>query len=142
MYSIEVNTLTAEHFREVRDMCGLARIDAEVVRRALSRSVLTMRAATEDGSTAGMLRVVGDGVVVFMLYDLMICPRFRGLGIASEMVRRMIQIVRGGVSPNAWACINLIAAPGKEPFYRRLGFAELSRGETGSAMQYYLTGEK
>ena len=49
-------------------------------------------------------------------------PAFRGRGLGAAIIRRLVEELRA--RRIGW--IGLVAEPGTEPFYRRLGFAALA----------------
>jgi spermidine synthase len=81
-----------------------------------------MVARAEHDHIVGMARALSDGVSDAYIQDVVVLPKFRGQGVGAEMIRRLVAECRGeGIS---W--IGLIAEPGTEDFYRRLGFSVLS----------------
>ena len=71
----------------------------------------------------GFGRALGDGVSDAYLQDIVIHPDFRGRGLGGRLVRFLIAELRK--SGTGW--IGIVAVPGKEEFYRKLGFTELER---------------
>lgn len=85
------------------------------------RGSLLAAAAFADGELIGFGRALGDGRSDAFLQDVAVVPAWRKRGVGRKLVEHLIAELRArGVD---W--IGLIAAPGKEEFYRRLGFAEL-----------------
>lgn len=78
-------------------------------------------AVAGGGRIVGMGRALSDGVSDAYIQDVVVLPELRGRGIGAEIVRRLVaECVGAGIG---W--IGLIAEPGTEPFYRRLGFGTL-----------------
>ena len=89
-----------------------------VIPRMIAGSFCFMVAREPDGRTVGMARVISDGVSDAYIQDVVVLRSHRGRGIGAELVRRLAEhCVERGIS---W--IGLIAEPGTQPFYERLGF--------------------
>lgn len=61
-------------------------------------------------------RVLSDGADCAYICDVAVLPEHQGSGLGRELVARLLQTCRGHKK------IILYAVPGKEGFYRRLGF--------------------
>ena len=69
------------------------------------------------GNAIGMGRIISDGISDAYIQDTIILPEYRGHGIGEKLVKSLINhcLLKGIV----W--IGLIAEPGSEKFYKRLG---------------------
>lgn len=68
----------------------------------------------------GVGRVVSDGVLYAMLYDVIVHPDFRMQGIGGALVQRLVRFcLAAGIRD-----IQLFAAAGTQPFYHACGFRE------------------
>lgn len=87
-------------------------------------------AAYEAGRLVGVGRLVSDGVVHAMVYDLIVAPERQGTGIGGLLLERLLQrCQREGLRD-----IQLFSARGKRPFYEKRGF--VARPEDAPGMQY------
>lgn len=78
-------------------------------------------AARCQGRLIGMGRVLADGRSDAYIQDVVVLPEFRGRGVGTGLVAFLRDhCVRSGLR---W--IGLVAQPGTEAFYRRLGFVPL-----------------
>jgi len=66
----------------------------------------------------GFGRVVSDGVLYGMIYDMIVEPTHQGRGIGSEILRRLVERCRAAGLRD----IQLFSARGKAPFYGKRGF--------------------
>lgn len=82
-----------------------------------SRYKLFVRAG---GRLVGAGRAVADGVDVSYICDVAILPEQQGHGLGRGIVQRLIELSRGHRK------IILYAVPGKEAFYRKLGFMRMT----------------
>ncbi len=141
-YRILENRLNIVNFQSLRIAGGVEPLDSSRVKRALSASLVRLTAEDERGETVGMLRVAGDGAFVFVIADLLVHPARRGEGIGSALTNRALDLIAGMVPRGQWGTVTLIAASGREEFYKRLGFHTVPYGEVGYGMQAYVRGNK
>jgi GNAT superfamily N-acetyltransferase len=81
-------------------------------------SFCLMGARDSSGRLVGMGRAISDGCSDAYIQDVVVLKELRGKGIGAEIIRRLTDhCLQHGVT---W--IGLIAEPGVNPFYERLGF--------------------
>ena len=86
-----------------------------------------------EGSLVGFGRMVSDGVLHGMIYEMMVPPVHQGKGIGSEILRRLIHFAeKEGIRE-----VQLFCAEGKEDFYRKHGFVR--RPDSAPGMTYVQT---
>ena len=77
-------------------------------------------AAYDQDELVGMGRVVSDGVLYAMLYDVIVKPSYQNQGIGSTILDQLIDKCKApGVRD-----VQLFSAKGKAPFYRKRGFID------------------
>lgn len=75
--------------------------------------------ALRDETLLGTGRLVSDGVLYAVVFDMIVAPDWRGRGVGSEILRRLLERCEvAGIRD-----VLLFAARGTESFYRRHGFA-------------------
>ncbi len=74
----------------------------------------------EDGRLVGAGRALADGVDCAYLCDIALLPSHQGRGLGKQIVARLMELSRGHKK------IILYAVPGKESFYKKLGFKRMS----------------
>lgn len=82
-----------------------------------SRYTLFVR---EEGRLVGAGRAVADGVDCSYICDVALLPSHQGQGLGREIVARLVELSRGHRK------IILYSVPGKESFYRKLGFMRMA----------------
>ena len=108
--------------------------DCSFINAAVAGSFLAAAAFTDDGSLAGMGRVLSDGVSDAYIQDVVVHPEFRGQGIGGKIVAFLVaELEKRGVD---W--IALVGEPGTESFYSRLGF----KAEKGFTLWKWNNSEK
>nr|WP_246312073.1 GNAT family N-acetyltransferase [Aquabacterium terrae] len=73
----------------------------------------------KDGRLVGAGRALADGVDCSYLCDIAVMPSHQGTGLGKQIVERLVERSRGHRK------IILYAVPGREPFYKRLGFRRM-----------------
>ena len=95
---------------------------------ALANSWYTLSAYDGD-RLVGFGRLVCDGTMHAMVFDLIVHPTHQNRGIGSEVLRRLVQVCReAGIRD-----VQLFSATGKAAFYEQLGF--VARSEDAPGMQ-------
>jgi GNAT superfamily N-acetyltransferase len=74
----------------------------------------------EHGRLVGVGRALADGVDCSYICDVAVLPSHQGTGLGKQIVSRLVERSRGHRK------IILYAVPGKEPFYRKLGFQRMT----------------
>jgi GNAT superfamily N-acetyltransferase len=97
--------------------------------KAITNSWCTV-SAYHGANLAGFGRVVSDGVLHAMIYDLIVQPDRQGKGIGNEILRRLLlTCLDAGIRD-----IQLFCARGKRKFYERRGFR--ARTEDAPGMEF------
>jgi len=73
----------------------------------------------DSGTLIGAGRALADGVDCSYICDVAVHPQYQGVGIGKGIVSRLVDLSKGHRK------IILYAAPGKESFYRKLGFGRM-----------------
>lgn len=76
--------------------------------------------AYEDGRLVGVGRALADGADCAYICDVAVLPSHQGTGLGKEIIRRLVTLSQGHNK------IILYAVPGKEGFYRGLGFHSMN----------------
>jgi ribosomal protein S18 acetylase RimI-like enzyme len=74
----------------------------------------------DKGALVGAGRALADGVDCSYIADLAVHPDYQGTGLGRAILTHLVDLSRGHRK------IMLYAAPGKEGFYRKLGFRRMT----------------
>ncbi|MDR3625826.1 MAG: GNAT family N-acetyltransferase [Ignavibacteriaceae bacterium] len=96
---------------------------------SLSNSYYTV-SVYEDNKLVGFGRIVSDGVLHAMVYEMIVDPDYQGEGIGSTILNMMVD----KCLENNIRDIQLFCARGKKSFYERHGFTV--RDSSAPGMQY------
>lgn len=72
-----------------------------------------------SGELIGAGRALADGIDCSYICDVAVHPKYQGFGIGRGIVSRLVELSTGHRK------IILYAAPGKDAFYRKLGFRRM-----------------
>jgi GNAT superfamily N-acetyltransferase len=101
----------------------------EDLRMALNHSWYTVT-AYDAGQLVGFGRVVSDGVLYGVIYDMIVRPSHKGQGIGTEILNRLTAKCQAAGLRD----IQLFSAKGKSAFYGHHGFVE--RPQDAPGMRY------
>lgn len=90
-----------------------------VLKQAFSHSLLIL-AAYEDGSLAGIIRIVGDEPTIIFIQDVLVSPKYPRRGIGTVLIREVL---------NRYSHVRQIElatddTPKTFDFYKSLGFSQ------------------
>lgn len=105
------------------------RLSQQSLHEAISRSWRVI-SVYHESRLVGFGRVMSDGLLHAMIYDLIVSPSYQNLGIGSEMLKRLLDSCRAAGIPD----IQLFCARGKRGFYERRGFR--ARADDSPGMEY------
>lgn len=93
-----------------------------------------MLGAYDNEILVGFGRLVSDGVLHAMIYELIVLPEYQGQGIGGKILEKLVDRCReAGVRD-----IQLFCAVGKQEFYEKRGFA--ARPDDAPGMYYVRQG--
>lgn len=99
---------------------GMAHYSPEVHRKAFEASHTTVF-VRRGGHLIGFGRAISDGVCQAAVYDVAVLPEYQQQGIGATILQHILR--------NLANCnVILYASPGKEHFYRALGFRAMKTG--------------
>lgn len=105
---------------EILKTVGMAYSDAEIHKMSFENSH-TVIFVFDDDKLIGFGRAISDGVRQAAIYDVAINPDYQDKGLG--------KLILNGIKEKLPYCnFILYAAPGKEPFYEKVGFGKLKTG--------------
>ena len=121
-YNDEKKALPPEQLFRLFLQAGWVRGETETTPEQLSyfnapfiNSTLVV-SAWEDSRLVGAVRVLSDGIIRSVIYDLVVDPDFQGQGIGAELLKRCV-----AVYPDSEWLVQTTA--GVSGYYEKLGFA-------------------
>lgn len=133
-----VNSISCTDYNHLRKSVGWNEIAVRQAQIGINNSAYIV-SAIYKGKTVGMARVVSDGGYVVILVDVIVLPEFQGKGIGKTMLNRVMEYIRSSLAEGEGVFVNLMAAKGKEAFYRQFGFIERPTDQLGAGMTQWIS---
>lgn len=106
--------------RNIIKTVGMSYVDANIHKASFENSFIVVF-IFDDENLVGFGRAISDGIRQAAIYDVAILPEYQGKGIGKLILENIIN--------NTPTCnFILYASPGKEGFYKALGFRKLKTG--------------
>jgi GNAT superfamily N-acetyltransferase len=115
------NALTPESFAQLRDNAGWGNIPFAQAQKAISNTPFSI-VALDGTKVIGMGRLVGDGSLIWYIQDLVVLPEYQNRGIGSCIMAKLLDFATNTGLDDTIITIGLMAAKGKEGFYKKFGF--------------------
>ena len=90
------------------------------LRRASEQSSIVC-SAYDDEMLVGFGRAISDGEYYSAVYDVVVLPEYQGWGIGRTIMKALLECLPSG-------SVLILSVPGKEGFYKKLGFEVLKTG--------------
>jgi GNAT superfamily N-acetyltransferase len=101
--------------------------------KALDNSLFSVTVVC-GGSVVGMGRLIGDGVMDWYVKDIIVLPEYQGRGIGRGIMEYLLNYIKKHSISGAIGTVVLMAAKGKEEFYKKLGFRVRPNEREGAGM--------
>lgn len=132
------SSISLEDYCKLRKAVGWRALSERQLMVGLANSAFLV-AAFMCGDCIGMTRILSDGGYFYQVVDVMVLPEYQGKGIGRSMLEMAMAYIKSNIQPGETVFVNLLAAGGKEPFYRKFGFIEWPNGSCGHGMGQYIT---
>ena len=127
------NDLDYETYIALRKAAGWKNFCREQVEKAINHSYYSV-VLRENGESIAMGRIIGDGLY-FTIVDVVVRPDYRGKGLGTLIIKKLIEHIEQGVPAGGRVSIQLISEMGKEDFYVKQGFKLIPHENCGPALR-------
>ena len=125
--------ITVEDYNALRKAVDWDAIEPGQAREGLRNSAYIICAA--DGEkTVSHARAISDGGYVVFIADVIVHPDYQGRGIAKTMIQEILTHFTSELKSGQRILFNLMAAKGRESFYKQFGFDERPNESAGAGM--------
>ncbi|MCB0114309.1 MAG: GNAT family N-acetyltransferase [Caldilineaceae bacterium] len=123
---------TPEEYNHLRKTIGWGGYaDLADVARGLQATCFCV-SVYQAGEIVAMGRVIGDGVLVFYIQDVIVLPEYQKRGIGAQIMSRIMDYIDAHAVQNSY--VGLMSAIGKEGFYDKFGFTRRPTDKLGCGM--------
>jgi len=130
-YDISFHQPKVEEFINLRLKIGWGQLDPNLAANSLQNSLFHI-SIYHHAELIAMGRIVGDGFMYFYIQDVIVDPQYQGKGLGN-MIMEHIEKYLSKVAVKG-STIGLLAAKGKEAFYRKFEYIERSGEPLGKGM--------
>lgn len=124
-------SIMPQEYLDIRAALRLPQIGFAVAARALRDDFFDVIVLLDAQTPVACARVIGDGVLTFLVQDVLVAPKLQRKGVGSKVMELLLGHLESVAQPGAF--IGLMAAPGTEAFFAKHGFA--ARPEDAPGMQ-------
>ncbi len=130
--------ISIDDYAKLRASAGWPAIPQEQAQAGLRGSRFAVIA--KDGERAvGIARVVSDGGYICYLADVLVLPEYQRKGIGTEMVSRLVAMVKDSMNDGFQTNFVLFSTKGKEEFYEKFGFSKRPNEQFGYGMAQWIS---
>lgn len=131
------SNISPEEYMNLRREVGWCEFPLEQAAEGLKNAYMVI-CARDEGKAIGVVRLLWDGGYIAFLSDVIVEPQYQGQGIGRAFVERCIQRIKDDMKPGYKVKMSLMAAKGKESFYRKFGFSERPNDNAGAGMDQWI----
>ncbi len=132
--------ITAEEYMELRRKVGWCEFPLEEAQNGIDNAYMVV-SAREDDKAVGVVRLLWDRGYIAFLSDVIVDPAYQGQGIGKRLVETCIEKIKTDMNPGYKVKMCLLAAKGKEQFYKKLGFDERPNENLGAGMDQWIVSD-
>ena len=132
---IITRSVTAEEFIDMRKSVGWNYPDSEIVEKGLNNTLYSVCAEIESTIVA-YGRIIGDGAFTLYIQDIMVKPNYQRTGIGMAIMTEIMAHIKNTYGKGTMVC--LMAAKGKEEFYKKFNFIERPNEHFGAGMIQFI----
>lgn len=137
MILLKENNLDVDTYLYLRKTVNWKSLTYEQGKKAIDNSLYTVCAYYED-VPVGMGRIVGDGVVIDYIQDLVVNPTWQDKGIGRLIIENLISYVKKTKLDDTEIMLCLMCAKGREKFYSKFQFISRPTDTLGPGMIQYI----
>jgi len=130
-YNISFNSPVVEDFIQLRAKIGWGETDLAMAKNSLNASLFHVTIYAQSQLVA-MGRVVGDGAMYFYIQDVIVNPSHQGRGLGKIVMENIENFLTK--TSKKGSTVGLLAAQGKENFYKTWGYLERTGSPLGKGM--------
>lgn len=129
--------ITPEEYMELRRKVGWGEFPLEQASKGLAGSFILI-CYRVDGKPVGLGRAISDNGYVVYIADVIVVPEYQGQGLGRVIMNTLLNKIKESLEPGYRVMISLLAAKGKEGFYKKFGFVQRPDENFGCGMhQWY-----
>ena len=134
------NKMTVEQYNNLRKSVEWDAVQEDQAKKGLENSAFLI-VLTDNAVPVGMARVITDFGYSVLIADVIVHPDYQGSGLGKMIMTKVMEYIYQDIAPGQKKMISLLAAHGKEGFYKKFGFTERPNDKLGPGMSQWISGE-
>jgi len=134
------NSIEVKDYNHLRDLVGWGAILPKQAQKGLDNSAYLV-AAKLDNNVIGTARLIHDGGCTAFIVDVIVSPEYQGHGIGKCMIEMIMTYLKNCIEEGEMIFVGLMAAKGREGFYKQFGFIERPNESMGAGMVLWVKEE-
>ena len=135
------DTITPQEYMELRKIVGWHEFPLEQAAAGLSHTSF-LYCLRKEGRPIALGRAIWDHGYVVYIADVIVVPEYQRKGLGRNIMEYLLDKIRGNLKPGYLMMVSLMAAKGKEEFYKKFGFVERPSDQFGCGMHQWIEGPK
>lgn len=127
--------ITADEFIDMRKSVGWNYPDKEIIIKGLNNTLFSV-CAHHDNDLVAYGRIIGDGAFTLYIQNIMVKPVYQRTGIGMAIMAEIMTHIKESYGNGTMVC--LMAAKGKEDFYKKFNFIERPNEHFGAGMIQFI----
>ena len=133
--------ISPEEYMEMRKLVEWSQFPLEQAEQGLKHSA-HLCVFRKEGKVIALTRVLTDHGYVVYIADVIVRPEFQGQGLGRALMNNAMTYIKGLLKPGYRLMISLMAAQGKEEFYKKFGFVTRPNEMYGCGMCQWIQSEE
>ena len=131
--------ITPQEYMEMRKLVEWSEFPLEQAEEGIKHSAHLV-VFRKDGKVIALARVLTDYGYVVYIADVIVRPEFQGQGLGRVLMNNAMEFIKSQLKPGYKVMVSLMAAKGKEEFYKKFDFVERPSEKYGCGMCQWLEG--
>lgn len=127
--------ITADEFIEMRQSVGWGYPEKEVISIGLKNTLFSV-CLEKDNDIVGYGRIIGDGAFTIYIQDVIVKPEYQSRSLGIGIMNEIMEYIKENYAKGTMVC--LMAAKGKEDFYKKFEFVVRPNEVYGAGMIQYI----
>ena len=133
--------ITPEEYMEMRRLVGWSEFPIEQAVEGIKHSAY-LCVLRKEGQVIALARVITDFGYVVYIADVIVRPEYQGQGLGRRLMNDIMAYIKGQLKPGYKKMVSLMAAQGKEEFYKKFGFVTRPNDMYGCGMCQWVMAEE
>ena len=133
--------ITPEEYMEMRRLVEWSEFPMEQAEEGIKHSAY-LCVFRKEGKVIALARVITDFGYVVYIADVIVRPDYQGQGLGRQLMNNIMDYIKGQLKPGYKKMVSLMAAQGKEEFYKKFGFVTRPNDMYGCGMCQWIMAEE